>query len=113
MTRRSRPAFRASLCLAALGLAAGLAHAQPDTFWCGNQLVREGMAAAEIAQRCGEPDAVELIEAPIMSRNLNGTYHQVGVRVVEVWTYDRGSRSFPARITVEDGVATEVELIRQ
>lgn len=100
-------------CLSALSLAAGLAHAQPNAFWCGTQLIREGMAAAEVIERCGEPASVERIEEPIFARNVSGGAHQIGVKRIELWTYDRGAGRFPARITVEDGVATEVELLRR
>jgi hypothetical protein len=113
MTRRFRSPLRAASCLAALGLAGGVAHAQPDTFWCANQLVREGMAATEIARRCGEPDAVEQIEEPIFARNVNGGTYQIGVTIIEIWTYDRGTQRFPARIKIDNGIATEVALIRQ
>ncbi|HSG64642.1 MAG TPA: DUF2845 domain-containing protein [Gammaproteobacteria bacterium] len=113
MRSHCRLSFPARAWLAALWLAAGVAHAQPDTFWCGSQLVREGMTAVEISRRCGEPDTVQVIEEPIFARNANGSTRQIGVTMVEIWTYNRGSGRFPARIRVADGVATEVELIRQ
>jgi Protein of unknown function (DUF2845) len=101
-----------TLCVAVLWLVAGLGHAQPDAFWCGTHLIREGMQAAEVRQRCGEPDSVDELQEPIMGRRADGALFQVGVKVTEFWHYDRGPRSFPARITVEDGIATEVALLR-
>ncbi len=99
------------LYIAALWLTVGPTYAQPDAFWCGTHLIREGMQAAEIAQRCGEPDSVEVLQEPIMGRRADGARFQVSVKLTEFWRYDRGPRSFPARITVEAGVATEVALL--
>jgi hypothetical protein len=93
-------------------LASAPALAQPDAFWCGSRLIREGMPSAEITQRCGKPDSVEVIEQPIMASSPGGGRHQVGIKKIEIWTYDRGSRRFPARITIDEGIATEVALVR-
>ena len=104
--------LRSAAALAVLALAALPARAQPDAFWCGTHLIREGMRAGDIARYCGEPVDIEVREEPIMARYANGNLHQVGVKTIEFWHYDRGTRSFPARIAVEDGIATAVELLR-
>jgi len=103
-----RPALIAAAIAALLLL--GRAQAQPDAFWCGTRLIREGMGVADIVARCGEPAAIRRVEEPIYGWRGRDRV-KIGVWVVEYWTYDRGSRRFPARITVEEGIATEVALL--
>ena len=106
-----RAKLSSTLCVTAIWLAAAPIHAQPDAFWCGTHLIREGMRAEQIVERCGQPDTVEVLEEPIMARRQNGSRFQVGVKTTEFWTYDRGTVRFPARVTIEEGVATEVALL--
>lgn len=110
MNRNSRIA---AAFLAGLVLLAGELRAQPDAFWCGARLIRERMAAADIVSRCGEPDATRVVEEPIYGTGAGGQRVRVGTRVTEYWTYDRGSQRFPARVTVRDGVAEQIELLRR
>lgn len=106
-----RAKLSSALCATAIWLAAGPIHAQPDAFWCGTHLIRDGMRAEQIAQRCGQPDTVEVLEEPIMAQRQNGSRFQAGVKTIEFWTYDRGTGKFPARLTIEEGVATKVALL--
>jgi hypothetical protein len=85
--------------------------ASAETFRCGNFLIREGMAATEIAEKCGEPTQREVLEEPIMATRPNGTTFQVGVTSTEIWIYDRGPGSFPARLTIDEGIARTIELL--
>lgn len=94
-------------------LAVSSALAQPDAFWCGSRLIRERMAAADIVARCGEPDATRVVEEPIYGTGAGGRRVKVGVRVTEYWTYDRGTGRFPARVTVREGIAEQIELLRR
>lgn len=103
----------ATVIVAGLLLPAGELHAQPDAFWCGARLIRERMAAADIVARCGEPDDVRVVEEPVYGTGPNGRRIEVGVQVTEYWTYARGTRQFPARVTVRDGVAQQIELLRR
>lgn len=96
-----------------LALAADAVYAQPDTFYCGQRLVREGMRASEILDRCGEPDSKEIVDEPIMGWAPGGGRVPIGVTTTEYWTYDRGSGRFPARITIRENVAEEIELLRR
>jgi len=91
----------------------GLALAQPDAFWCGSRLIRERMAAADIVARCGQPDAIRVVEEPIYGTDTSGQRIQIGIRHTEYWTYRRGTGRFPAQLMVRDGIAEEIELIRQ
>lgn len=95
-------------CVAAVTIAPA---ALADSFRCGNYLVREGMAAAEIREKCGEPTTVETIVEPVMARRSNGTLYQTGEAVTEYWLYERGSGRFPARLTISEGRATAIELL--
>ena len=94
-----------------LSLAADGAIAQRDRFWCGQRLIREGMAITEIVSRCGEPASIEVVEEPIFAWHAGGGRTQTGVAITEYWTYDRGSGRFPAKLTVRDNVAERIELL--
>jgi len=94
-----------------LALAADAAYAQPDRFYCGQRLIREGMAVPEIVRRCGEPDSVEVVEEPIFARGPRGGRVQTGVTTTEYWIYDRGSTRFPARLTIRENIAEKIELL--
>ena len=94
-----------------LALAADAADAQRDRFWCGQRLIREGMAVSEIVSRCGEPASIEVVEEPIFAWRPGGGRTQTGVAITEYWTYDRGSGRFPARLTIRDNVAERIELL--
>lgn len=96
-----------------LGLGCVSSGALADTFRCGANLIREGMAASAIRDECGEPASVQTIREPIMARRENGTTFQVGVAAIELWTYDLGPRAFPARVRIEEGVAEKIELLRR
>jgi hypothetical protein len=85
--------------------------AAADSFRCGPELIREGMPAAEIRSRCGEPTSVDRVEEPVFARRPDGTTYPVGTSVKEYWLYDRGARNFPARLTVVEGVAEKIELL--
>lgn len=97
--------------LAVLWLAAVSAHAQPDAFWCGQRLIREGMRASDILDRCGEPDSKDIVEEPIFAWRPGGGRVQTGVTVTEYWIYGRGSGRFPARLTIRENIAEQIELL--
>jgi hypothetical protein len=102
--------MRASLPAAILGLclAAG-APAHADTLRCGNKLVAPGDTATEVLAKCGKPESVDVITEPIRARNAQGGTRVVGETHVEIWRYERGSRSFPAILKFEQGVLKALE----
>ena len=104
-----------SIPLVLAGLACALApHAgHAESFWCGNRLVREGMAAAEVVSRCGEPASIRVVEEPVYARRSGSGRLKTGVVVTEYWVYDRGYGKFPAQIVVREGIAEQVELLRR
>ena len=105
----SQPYVKLSAC--ALLLVA-FANAEADAFFCGQNTIRERMPSAEIEQKCGPPDLVEVFtEPPVFSRLHSGEDIQVGGGPYELWYYDRGPSRFVARITVRDGQSEEVKLL--
>ncbi len=102
-----------AILLAAIWLGAGPAQAQPDAFWCGTRLIRERMRASDILDRCGPPDSKEIVEEPVFAWRPGGGRVQTGVMITEYWTYDRGSGRFPALLTIREGVAEQIELLRR
>ena len=105
------PASVVHLAAFYLALAANAVYAQPDRFYCGQRLIREGMAASEIVRRCGEPASVEVVEEPIFAWRPGGGRVRTGVTTTEYWIYDRGSTRFPARLTIRENVAEKIELL--
>ncbi len=101
------------VCVAVLCAALSPSSLLADAFRCGTHLAREGMLAAEIREDCGEPDSVEIVSEPVMARRPNGSAFQVGVTTTEYWIYDRGSRRFPARLTIREGIVEKIELLRK
>jgi hypothetical protein len=97
--------------LSLVSLVALSSAAQADSFYCGNQIVSEGMTAGAIEERCGKPQRVERVEEPAFARRANGSTYRVGTSVYELWTYERAQGQFPARIKIEDGKAKKIALV--
>ncbi len=96
---------------ALMGLALFPSLLLADSFRCGTYLIREGILAADVIARCGEPTSVSSVTEPVLARRSDGTTYQVGTTTKEFWIYDRGSRLFPVRLTIEKGVAEIIELL--
>lgn len=79
-----------------------------ESFRCGTHLIQEGMPAAEIAAKCGEPASKETVREPIMARRPNGSAFRVGETVTEHWIYDRGPGRFPVHIEIEEARAKKI-----
>jgi hypothetical protein len=94
-------------------LAATQASADDETFRCGGKLISSGMTMVDVAAKCGEPTERTVEEVPQQVRRANGSTYVAGTVTVEVWTYDRGSSSFPAVLRFEGGKLTSVELVRR
>lgn len=102
--------IRLSLIFVFLGIFAS-SMAAADSFRCGSSIIQVGMAASEVAKKCGAPKSKETRTVPILARNAGGGTRQVGETTVEVWRYRRGNVSFPAELTIEEGKVKKVELI--
>jgi Protein of unknown function (DUF2845) len=105
------PLGRAGLVALVLCFAAATSNALAESFRCRGGLVDEGMAAAVLAEKCGAPDTKRTSREPVLATRPNGTRFQVGVKVIEYWTYDRGSGRFPVSIRIEDGIAKTIEFL--
>jgi hypothetical protein len=94
-------------------LAASPAPAQDDTFRCGGKIITTGMTMVDVSAKCGEPTLRTVEEVPQQVRRANGSTYVAGTVTVEVWTYDRGSSSFPAVLRFEGGKVTSLEIVRR
>jgi uncharacterized protein DUF2845 len=93
-------------------LTSGPARAADDTFRCGGKIINTGMAMVDVLAKCGEPTLRTVEEIPQQVRRANGSTYTAGTVTVEVWTYDRGSSSFPAVLRFEGGKVTSIEIVR-
>ena len=90
-------------------LAAGPVRA--DAFRCGSSIVREGLTAMEIEDRCGKADLIRTREEPVYSRLENGASVQVGTSTTHFWFYERGPNQYVAKITIRDSLAEKIDLL--
>jgi hypothetical protein len=101
----SRASSLAALIIAAVIAAPTFA----DTLRCGNSLIQEGDTQGYVEDKCGPPTSKQTYTEPVMARNVNGTVRQVGTTSKDVWRYKRGTGSFPALLTFEQGVLKKLE----
>jgi hypothetical protein len=101
-------AFTAGL---AVCLAISAPGARAQAFRCNNNLIREGMTANEIREKCRAPDLVRKTEVPVYSRLQSGATVQTGIEVTDFWFFDRGPNEYVVKITLRDAVALKVELL--
>lgn len=78
------PAMRAAALVASLLLILPLAAAA-DSMRCGKWVVNETRSAAEILQKCGEPQKKDITKEDVYARNAIGGNSKVGVKVIERW----------------------------
>lgn len=97
------------LALAAFALLAMPLAATADSMRCGSKIVNETSRAAEILEKCGEPQQKDVRTEPIMAKNPAGYAYKVGEQVVERWRYQRSSRALPMVVTVVDGKVIKLE----
>lgn len=107
-----RVRLQTTLALIAV-LAAAATPAADDVFRCGSKLVDTSMSMEQVAARCGEPTQRSVEEVPQYTRRANGSTYVSGTVVVETWTYDRGSSSFPAVLRFESGKLVSIEIVRR
>lgn len=92
-------------------LAIGAPSAQAQAFRCNSNLIREGMTANEIREKCRAPDLVRRKEEPVYARLESGATVQTGVDITEFWFFDRGPNEYVVQITLRESVADKVELL--
>jgi hypothetical protein len=108
-TQRKVPPMRAALLL--LSLIAAVPVLADETIRCGSHIVTSAMSVAEIVDKCGEPASKQAREEEVRARTPDGASVVVGTTVIEEWTYDRGRRAAPVRITIVDGKVRSIERI--
>lgn len=85
-------------------------------FRCGTHLIREGDHYIEVLKKCGEPAIQEQwIEEGVVSRRIHPSfrlreYTTAGV-VVQLWTYNFGSKKFMRQLTFRNGFLKDIEKI--
>lgn len=87
----------------------------PDPLRCGTQSVTVGDTSFDLTQRCGQPKSVKQAEGrpfarPVFDPNKNRYVIQFEPRPYQVWTYDQGPDRPPARIRIENGLITRIDL---
>ena len=82
-----------------------------DSFRCGAYIAVEGMPAAELTEKCGEPELTRTFDEPVYAERPNGSRYQLGVTTSHYWYYERGRNEFVARVTVRKSVAEKIELL--
>jgi hypothetical protein len=95
--------FAALLCLA-LPIAASA-----ESMRCGKWVVNETSSAAEILEKCGEPQQKDVSHEDVYARNGLGYSNKVGVTVTERWRYQESDRKLPMLVTVVDGKVVSIE----
>jgi len=84
---------------------------EAQVFRCNGNLIREGMTAAEIREKCRAPDLVRRKEEPVYARLASGATVRTGVEVTEFWFFERGPTEYVIRITMRESAAEKVELL--
>jgi len=102
---------RSSCLFLVAGLLLVASPAMADDFRCGNQVVRKGMSAQEIVERCGRPGLEKTIETPVFARVQGGGTIQTGVQITLLWYYERGSNQYVARVTIRESSAEEIDIL--
>jgi Protein of unknown function (DUF2845) len=98
-----------SLLLASSCLAASPAIA--DSFRCGSDLVRAGMEAKDIREKCGPADLTRIIQKPRMVTLGNGRKIRRGTEITLLWYYERGPNQYIARVTIRGNTVDEIDIL--
>lgn len=83
--------------------------ASADSMRCGKWVVNETSNAAEILEKCGEPQKKDVTKEDVYARNAIGGSSKVGVKVVERWRYQPSNRVLPMLVTIVDGKVVKLE----
>jgi hypothetical protein len=67
------------------------------------------MSVEELLEICGEPTSKTVETVDVYARTAAGGRIRTGTSVIETWTYDRGSQSFPMVVTIVDGKIKSME----
>jgi hypothetical protein len=95
--------FAALLCIL-LPLAASA-----ESMRCDKWVISETSSAAEILEKCGEPQKKEISHEDVYARNSLGNTNKIGVKVTERWRYQSSNRVLPMLVTIVDGKVVSIE----
>jgi len=96
------------IAVSLLALAAGT-PAEAENFRCGQRIASPDMSVEELLEICGEPTSKTVETVDVYARTAAGGRIRTGTSVIETWTYDRGSQSFPMVVTIVDGKIKSME----
>ena len=82
---------------------------QAESMRCGKWVVNEQAAAAEILDKCGDPQRKEVREEDVYSRNPAGFTNKQGVKRTELWYYKRSSQALEMVVQIVDGKVISIQ----
>jgi hypothetical protein len=106
---KTTTSMRCSLLLLSSCLVASPAIA--DSFRCDGELVRAGMEAKEIREKCGPAVMTRIVQKPVMATLSNGRRIRRGTRITVLWYYDRGPDQYIARVTILGATAEQIDIL--
>lgn len=98
-----------SLLIPAL-LVCGAAHGA-GPLRCDGKLIRPGVPAAYVLDKCGPPDFSVTEQVPRRARTATGFSRLAGISVSDQWIYDRGPGRFPAVLIIRDGRLVRIDYL--
>jgi hypothetical protein len=102
----------AAVIASAAAMACWLLSAPPaaaETFRCGQRIASPEMSVEALLEICGEPTTKTVETVDVYARTAAGGRIRTGTSVIETWTYERGSQSFPMVVTIVDGRIKSME----
>jgi hypothetical protein len=83
--------------------------ASAESMRCGKWVVSETSSAAEILEKCGEPQKKDISHEDVYARNALGNTNKIGVKVTERWRYQSSNRVLPMLVTIVDGKVVSID----
>ena len=83
--------------------------ASAESMRCDKWVISETSSAAEILEKCGEPQKKEISHEDVYARNSLGNTNKIGVKVTERWRYQSSNRVLPMLVTIVDGKVVSIE----
>ena len=83
--------------------------ASAESMRCGKWVISETSSAAEILEKCGEPQKKDISHEDVYARNALGNTNKIGVKVTERWRYQANNRVLPMLVTIVDGKVVSIE----
>jgi hypothetical protein len=83
--------------------------ASAESMRCDKWVISETTSAAEILEKCGEPQKKDISHEDVYARNSLGNTNKIGVKVTERWRYQSSNRVLPMLVTIVDGKVVSIE----